>query len=102
MLRPFVEAYHVVSLALLREPVDREIDEKPFIDTCQKLGRQMLLQRELRNPEAVSRPLFATGVQLIRNLKLAQPGPDLLARREQLAVRSKDLLARLNTAEEAR
>ena len=86
VLRPFIEAYHVVARVLQREPADAQFAEKDLMDKCYKLGRQMLLQRELRNPEAVSRQLFATGVQLIQNLKLTEPGPDISERRDSFAV----------------
>ena len=99
VLRPFIEAYHIVLDVLEREPIDAPFDERSFIDKCQKLGRQLLLQHELRNPEAISRPLFATGVQLIKNVKLTQPGPDLALRRAHYAERSRATLRRLDIAE---
>ncbi|HYD04091.1 MAG TPA: glycerol-3-phosphate 1-O-acyltransferase [Reyranella sp.] len=101
VLRPFIEAYHVVADALLQEPADAAFDEKTFYDKCQRLGRQYLLQRELRNPESVSRPLFQTGVQLLRNLKLTDPGPGIVERRIRFAARSRASLARVDRAEEA-
>lgn len=100
VLRPFIEAYHVVFEVLQREPTGGVLDEKAFLEKCQKLGRQWLLQRELRNPESVSRPLFATGLQLIRNLDLVDPGPDLAERRAEFASHSRDMLDRIDNAED--
>ncbi|MEO6092598.1 MAG: glycerol-3-phosphate 1-O-acyltransferase [Novosphingobium sp.] len=99
VLRPFIEAYHIVSRALETEPADAQFDETAFLDKCQKLGRQLLLQRELRNPESVSRQLFVTGVQLIKNLKLAGPGPDIVQRRADFAKGSRALLAQVDFAD---
>lgn len=101
VLRPFIEAYHVVAEVLQHEPPDAPFDERTFYDKCQRLGRQYLLQRELRNAESVSKPLFQTGVQLLRNLKLTDPGPGIAERRAQFAARSRLSLARVDTAEEA-
>lgn len=99
VLRPFIEAYHIISRALLTEPADAAIDEAAFLDKCQKLGRQLLLQRELHNPELVSLPLFATGFQLIKNLKLAGPGPDIVQRRADFAKSSRALLDQVDIAD---
>ena len=101
VLRPFIEAYHVVANVLQTEPADAAFDERAFLDKCQRTGRQLLLQRELRNPESVSRPLFQTGVQHVRNLKLLGPGPDLAERRALYARRSRETLVRLDLAEDS-
>ncbi|MFD1613227.1 glycerol-3-phosphate 1-O-acyltransferase [Sphingomonas tabacisoli] len=101
VLRPYIEAYHVVADVLLHEAPDAPFDEAGFYDKCQRLGRQYLLQRELRNPESVSKPLFQTGVELARILKLTEPGPDIMERRAQFAARSRASLARVDKAEEA-
>ena len=101
VLRPFIEAYHVVAKVLQAEPADAAFDERAFLDKCQRTGRQLLLQRELRNPESVSRPLFQTGVQHVRNLKLLSPGPDLAERRALYAMRSRETLVRLDLAEDS-
>ncbi|MEO6718552.1 MAG: glycerol-3-phosphate 1-O-acyltransferase [Novosphingobium sp.] len=100
VLRPFIEAYYVVAEVLQRESADTAFDERAFLDKCQKLGRQYLLQRELRNPESVSRQLFTTGVQLVRNLNLTEPGPGVAAQRAEFAKRLREVLERVDTAED--
>lgn len=100
VLRPFTESHHVVADALMLEPASGNFDQRAFLDKCQKLGRQYLLQRELRNPESVSKPLFETSLQLARHVKLLEPGPDLPERRASFARRIADSLARLDAIEE--
>lgn len=91
-LRPFLEAYRIVLDVLLTLPVDVAAQEKDVLTAADGLGRQYLLEKTIRNPEAVSRQLFATAWQLASNVKLVEPGPDLAARREG---RSKVLRATL-------
>ncbi|GGC05689.1 glycerol-3-phosphate acyltransferase [Novosphingobium endophyticum] len=100
VLRPFIEAYSVVFDTLENLPVDAPFDEPGFIETCQKMGRQRLLEGELRNPESVSRPLFATGVQLVRNLRLVEPAADLASRRAKAAAQTRAMLRRVDIAED--
>jgi len=91
-LRPFLEAYRIVLDVLLTLPVDIAAQEKEVLAAADGLGRQYLLEKTIRNPEAVSRQLFATAWQLAGNVRLVEPGPDLAARREN---RSKVLRATL-------
>lgn len=91
-LRPFLEAYRIVLDVLLTLPVDTAAQEKDVLAAADGLGRQYLLEKTIRNPEAVSRQLFATAWQLACNVRLVEPGPDLAARREN---RSKVLRATL-------
>lgn len=100
VLRPFIEAYHVVFETLLREPADAPFEERVFLDKCQQLGQQMLLQHELRSPEAVSRQLFGTGVQLIKNLKLTGNDPTAIGLRTAATEGSRNMLRRLDGAED--
>lgn len=91
-LRPFLEAYRIVLDVLLTLPVDAAAQEKDVLAAADGLGRQYLLEKTIRNPEAISRQLFATAWQLAVNVRLVDPGPDLAARREN---RSKVLRATL-------
>jgi glycerol-3-phosphate O-acyltransferase len=63
-------------------PVDEAAQEAEVLIAADGLGRQYLLEKTIRNPEAVSRQLFATAWKLAANLRLVEPGPDLAARRE--------------------
>jgi len=96
-LRPFVEAYRVVSDTLERRPFDAPLDRGPFLSECQARGKQYLLQRRNRSAESVSRVLYETGLKLARNQRLVDPdGPDLRERRAAFAAEIRDLLRRLD------
>ncbi len=77
VLRPFVEAYLVVAHTLLAEPTVTTVDDKAFLATCLGTGEQFLRQHRIRSPEAVSKPLFATALQLAANRGLTEPGAAL-------------------------
>lgn len=98
-LRPFLEAYRIVLDVLLTLPVDTIAQEKEVLAAADGLGRQYLLEKAIRNPEAVSRQLFATAWQLARNVRLVDPGPDLAARRQSRARVLRAILAALDTIE---
>ena len=100
MLRPFIEAYSIVFDALEMQPADAPFNEGNLIDQCQRLGRQRLLTGVLRNPESVSRPLFGTAIQLVHNLRLADPGPDIAARRASASAITRAMLDRVNISED--
>ncbi|MCP5395148.1 MAG: glycerol-3-phosphate 1-O-acyltransferase [Sphingomonadaceae bacterium] len=86
-LRSFLEAYLVVADCLEVLPDDVPADEKALSDAAQARGRQYVLEQRIRNPETVSQQLFGNAIDLARNLKLLAPGPDLPARRAELAMR---------------
>ena len=48
--------------------------EKDVVEGCAELGNRLLLQHRLRNPEGVSRELFSSALQLVRNRDLYDPG----------------------------
>lgn len=99
-LRPFLEAYRVMLDVLLTLPVDTAAQEKDVLAAADGLGRQYLLEKTIRNPEAVSRQLFATAWQLAGNVRLVEPGPDLAARRESRSKILRATLAALDTIED--
>ncbi|MET0252311.1 MAG: glycerol-3-phosphate 1-O-acyltransferase [Novosphingobium sp.] len=101
VLRPFIETHHVAADALALEPIDRKFDEAEFIDKCQRLGRQYLLQKELKNPESVSKPLFQSAIQLLRNMKLIDAGPDLAQRRASFARKVARSLKQVDSVEQS-
>jgi glycerol-3-phosphate O-acyltransferase len=99
VLRSFIEAYSVVALALQQRgsaPVD---DPEAFLTACRGLGHQRLLQQRIHSPESVSKPLFATGLQLAENLGLTQDGDDVARRRTDFARELRHLLRQLDAIE---
>ncbi|MCA1661642.1 MAG: glycerol-3-phosphate 1-O-acyltransferase [Novosphingobium sp.] len=98
-LRAFVEAYWVVAELLTRAPLDAPADREALLAAALGLGRQYLLEQKLRNAEAVSRPLFATALDLAANLCLTEPGPELAERRAGFERRLRKALETLATIE---
>ncbi len=83
ILRPFLEAYQVVSENLRRWPIEEPVDSDEFIEQCLDLGHQYHLRKRLRSASSVSKVLFQTGLKLADNRGLLDPtAPDLAARRE--------------------
>ena len=99
VIRAFVEAYAIVAELLVRAPVDAAVDRAATVTAAVGLGRQHLLERKLRNAEAVSRPLFLTALDLAGNLRLTEPGPDLAERRAAFLARLGETAAVLDTIE---
>jgi glycerol-3-phosphate O-acyltransferase len=118
VLRPFLEAYQVVadSLAAWSDRPgqrshfpgygdgsglsdDGEPSDAQILAACQARGRQYLMQRRIRSPEAVSAPLFATGLQLATNRLAvrAEPGERHDETLAQLAVNRRALVAELHS-----
>jgi len=63
-LRSVFEAYWVVSRVLEWPDRPDPSDRSAFFRACEGLARQYLLQRRIRNHDAITRLLFATGLQL--------------------------------------
>ncbi|MDX1690251.1 MAG: glycerol-3-phosphate 1-O-acyltransferase [Acidimicrobiia bacterium] len=74
VLRPIVEAYHVVADALAARDHRFDVDRKAFVDECLALGRQYLAQRRIRSPEGVSSVLYDTAIKLAANRGLLDGG----------------------------
>ena len=74
VLRPIVEAYHVVADALVARDYRVDVDRKAFIPECLALGRQYLAQRRIRSPEGVSTVLYETAIKLADNRGLLEGG----------------------------
>lgn len=98
-LRAFVEAYRVVAELLVRAPTDAPVKREAIIADALRLGRQYLLEQKLRHAESVSRPLYATALDLAANLRLTEPGPDLAERRAGFERRLREALDALATVE---
>lgn len=81
VLTPFLEAYFIVADRLAAQPVATKVDKAKLTDECVKVGRQYVLQQKLRNPECVSREVFANALSLAANRGLLGPGDASLAQR---------------------
>jgi len=63
-LKPYIEAYAVVSDALLRlKPDEAAVSEKAIAVTCLKLGRDALLRGRITGEESIAKDLYANGVR---------------------------------------
>jgi glycerol-3-phosphate O-acyltransferase len=100
VLRPFVEAYLIVAHALLREPTVAVVDDRVFVVKSLALGEQYLRQQRVRSPEAVSKPLFGTALQLAGNRELTRPGPGLDERRIAFAAELAEVARRIDVVEQ--
>ena len=86
VLRPFLEAYRVVSDELERLDAVAVFDETDFFTRCLARGKQYQLQRRIQSAESVSRVLFAAALRLARNRGLLEAGrADLVERRTSFA-----------------
>jgi glycerol-3-phosphate O-acyltransferase len=94
-LRPFLEAYQVVSENLARIEPGAKLDEARFLGECLALGRQLLLQRRILSGSSVSKVLFQTALKLARNRRVLDPDASEGAeRRAAFAAEIRDALRR--------
>jgi len=85
-VRPFMEAYRVVSDGLESLDPAEPFDEAKFLNDCLKRGRQYRLQRRMYSEESVSKVLFQTALKLARHRGLLDAQtPDLPTRRREFA-----------------
>lgn len=91
VLRPFLDAYHVVADRLATWE-DDEFDEPRFLDECLRVGRQWAMQRRVASDESISLELFKTA------LRLAQHRDLIDSTEPHLAKRRKDFLAQMQEA----
>jgi len=97
VLRPFLEAYRVVSDALERQDPGTPCDVNALLGQCLALGKQYRLQRRIQSAESVSRVLFETALRLARNRGLLESGiPDLGLRRAAFAHEIREAIRRVD------
>lgn len=85
VLRPFLDAYHIVA-ARLAAYQDESFDEDAFLAECLQVGKQWELQRRIASAESRSMELFKTALRLARHRELVDGGgPELAARRRAFA-----------------
>jgi glycerol-3-phosphate O-acyltransferase len=101
VLRPFLDAYHIVAdrLAALE---DESFDEEEFLAECLEVGKQWELQRRIANAESRSMELFKTALRLARHRELvdASERPDVAQRRRDFADEIARAIRRVNTIAE--
>lgn len=90
VLRPFIDAYHVVSERLAALEGDNLDDETAFLAECLRVGKQWDLQRRVTSTESVSTELFRTALRLAQHRDLlrapeGQTANELHSRRQQFA-----------------
>lgn len=81
VLRPFLDAYHVVADGLVRW--EDEFDERRFLAECLKVGQQWALQRKVASDESVSLELFKTGLRLAEHRGLLEETTPMLDKRRR-------------------
>jgi glycerol-3-phosphate O-acyltransferase len=97
VLRPFLEAYRVVSDELERLVAGAVPEETDFFARCLARGKQYRLQRRIQSAESVSKVLFASALRLARNRGLVEPGsPDVAERRRVFAVELREVIRRVD------
>jgi glycerol-3-phosphate O-acyltransferase len=62
VLRPFLDAYHVVADRLAAW--DGDVDEERLLEECLRVGRQWALQKRVASDESISLELFRTALRL--------------------------------------
>ncbi|MEO0322871.1 MAG: 1-acyl-sn-glycerol-3-phosphate acyltransferase [Myxococcota bacterium] len=106
VLRPFLDAYHLVASELAEWPEGEPFDEAGFLEHCLGVGKQWTLQRRLHSAESVTLELFRGALRLAKFRGLiGDPGPDLGARRRAFAdqvARPQAALKRMASTEAAR
>lgn len=83
VLRPFLDAYHVVADCLAAWEEDEPFDEPRFLEECLRVGLQWALQKRVASEEAVSLELFKPALRLAEYRDLVTPGAPHLAKRRR-------------------
>jgi glycerol-3-phosphate O-acyltransferase len=97
VLRPFLEAYRVVSDVLERQDPGTPCDVNTLLGQSLALGKQYRFQRRIQSTESVSRVLFETALRLARNRGLLESGSqDLGVRRAAFAREIREAIRRVD------
>lgn len=100
VLRPFLDAYHIVA-ARLAAYEDESFEEDAFLAECLQVGKQWELQRRIASAESRSMELFKTALRLARHRELVDGGgPDMAARRRAFADEIATAIRRVNAIAE--
>ena len=101
VLRPFLDAYHIVADRLAAHE-DESFDEEAFLADCLQVGKQWELQRRIASAESRSMELFKTALRLARHRELVDGFDDLdiAQRRREFADEIATAIRRVNTIAE--
>ncbi len=101
VLRPFLDAYHIVADRLAAYE-DESFDEEAFLAECLQVGKQWELQRRVASAESRSMELFKTALRLARHRELVDGfgEPDIARRRREFADEIATAIRRVNTIAE--
>ncbi|CCK63698.1 lysophospholipid acyltransferase [Mycobacterium canetti] len=101
VLRPFLDAYHIVANRLAAHE-DDSFDEEAFLAECLQVGKQWELQRNIASAESRSMELFKTALRLARHRELVDgaDAADVAKRRQQFADEIATATRRVNTIAE--
>jgi glycerol-3-phosphate O-acyltransferase len=101
VLRPFLDAYHIVADRLAAYE-DESFDEEAFLAECLEVGKQWELQRRIASAESRSMELFKTALRLARHRELVEglDYPDIAQRRREFADAIATATRRVNTIAE--
>ena len=101
VLRPFLDAYHIVASRLAAHE-DDSFDEGTFLQECLQVGKQWELQRRIANAESRSMELFKTALRLARHRELIDGSDyrDIAERRREFADEIATAVRRVNTIAE--
>jgi glycerol-3-phosphate O-acyltransferase len=83
VLGAFLDAYLVVAERLAEREPRLAVDHDALLDECAAVGEQLVLQRQLRYPESVSRELFRTALRVAAQRDLVDPGREELTERRR-------------------
>jgi glycerol-3-phosphate O-acyltransferase len=83
VLRPFLDAYHVVADRLAAW--DGEVEEDRLLEACLRVGRQWALQKRVASDESISLELFKTALRLAAHRGLLEDSAGVAKLREQFA-----------------
>ncbi|OBH43616.1 lysophospholipid acyltransferase [Mycobacterium mantenii] len=101
VLRPFLDAYHIVADRLAAYS-DDSFDEDAFLAECLQVGKQWELQRRIASAESRSMELFKTALRLARHRELVDGfgDPEMARRRREFADEIATAIRRVNTIAE--
>jgi len=95
VLRPFAEAYAVVSDVVLGLKAGDDDSEKTIAAACLRLGKQAYLRRQISSQESIGKLMFCNGYQLAGNRSLLAGEGDITGPRVAFARELKDLTRRI-------
>jgi glycerol-3-phosphate O-acyltransferase len=99
VLRPFVEAYGILARVLESDSRTEVVTDSEWTELALGLGKQLVLQNEIRSDESVSKLLFGTGLQLAANRGLLEFADTRGLARSEFAAELAEVGARVDEIE---